>query len=176
VWRVRVSWCGAPSLTKGWVCNLLVKLLLGLARAVALGSKSRRTHNHTFTVSFEAPQLGGSGPRIYVPQEQSVQVLPLGSGFPFVGSYDSQGYGEGILTRLHTGDYWTSEVKLHCDRRSVGQFVLVSDPIWSRWPDFTFLWVTITFFLLHVGRPHPYPPWTGWFSRKSKSKVKVTLV
>jgi hypothetical protein len=36
----------SPSLTKGWVCNLLVQLLLGLARAVALGSKIRRTHDH----------------------------------------------------------------------------------------------------------------------------------
>jgi hypothetical protein len=34
---------GAPSLTRGWVCNLLIQLLLGLARALTLGSKSRRT-------------------------------------------------------------------------------------------------------------------------------------
>jgi hypothetical protein len=43
VWHLRVSWCGAPSLTKGWVCNLLAQLLLGLARAVTLWSKFRRT-------------------------------------------------------------------------------------------------------------------------------------
>jgi hypothetical protein len=43
--------------------------------------------------------------------------------------------------------------KLYCDRRSVGQFVLVSCPIWCRWPDVTFLWVTITFFIFHEGRP-----------------------
>jgi hypothetical protein len=38
-WRLRVSWCVAPSLTRRWVCNLLVlvQLLLGLARAVTLG-------------------------------------------------------------------------------------------------------------------------------------------
>jgi hypothetical protein len=42
--------------------------------------------------------------------------------------------------------------KIYCDRLWVGQFVLVSGPLWSRWPDFTF-WVTITFFLLYVGRP-----------------------
>jgi hypothetical protein len=28
------------------------------------------------------------------------------------------------------------KMKLYCDRRSVGQFVLVSGPLWSRWPDF----------------------------------------
>jgi hypothetical protein len=43
--------------------------------------------------------------------------------------------------------------RLYCDRRSVGQFVLVSGPLSGRWPDFKFLWVTVTFFLLHVGRP-----------------------
>jgi hypothetical protein len=33
----------APSLTRGRVSNVLIQLLLGLARAVTLGSKSRRT-------------------------------------------------------------------------------------------------------------------------------------
>jgi hypothetical protein len=28
-WQLRISWCGALCLTRGWVCNLLVKLLLG---------------------------------------------------------------------------------------------------------------------------------------------------
>jgi hypothetical protein len=55
LWRLRDSWCGAPSLTRGWACNLLVQLLLGLAKIVTLGSKSCRTHNHTFTVSSETP-------------------------------------------------------------------------------------------------------------------------
>jgi hypothetical protein len=45
------------------------------------------------------------------------------------------------------------EFESYCNRRSVAQFVLVSGPLWGRWPDFKFLWVTITFFLHHVGRP-----------------------
>jgi hypothetical protein len=121
--------------------------------------------------------------------------------------------------------------KWNRNRQSVGQFILASCPFWSRWPDVTFLWVTI-FLFFHVGRPlwredgpvicsamtqvqfqvilrpmvcqpvrlgdgahdrilislfdnyfllgvglsHPYPPWTGWCSPKSKSKVKVMLV
>jgi hypothetical protein len=36
----------APSLTRRRICNLLVQLLLGLARAVTLGSKSHITHGH----------------------------------------------------------------------------------------------------------------------------------
>jgi hypothetical protein len=36
-WQLWFSWCGASSLMRGWICNLLVHLLLGLARAVTLG-------------------------------------------------------------------------------------------------------------------------------------------
>jgi hypothetical protein len=40
---------------------------------------------------------------IYIPQEQGGPVIPLGTGFLYVASYDSQGYGGGILTRLYKG-------------------------------------------------------------------------
>jgi hypothetical protein len=36
---------------------------------------------------------------------------------------------------------------------SIDQFILVSGPFWGSWPDFNFLFLTITFFLLHVRRP-----------------------
>jgi hypothetical protein len=52
VWQLWVSWCGAPSLTRGWVCNLLVQLLLGLARAVTLRTKSRRAQDHILLSHF----------------------------------------------------------------------------------------------------------------------------
>jgi hypothetical protein len=79
VWRLRVSWCVAPSLTRGRVCNLLVQLLLGLARAVTLGSKSRRTHGHILLPHLRLPQPGGPGPCIYIPQEQGGPVIPPGA-------------------------------------------------------------------------------------------------
>jgi hypothetical protein len=44
VWQLRVSWFGAPSLTRGRVCRL--PLLLALASAVIFGSESRRTRGH----------------------------------------------------------------------------------------------------------------------------------
>jgi hypothetical protein len=103
----------APSLTRGWVCNLLVQLLLGLARAVTLGSKFRGPHDHILLSHLRLPQLGGPGPSIYIPQEQGGLAIPLGTPFPFVASYDSQGYGGGILTRLHTG-YILSQF-IYCD-------------------------------------------------------------
>jgi hypothetical protein len=64
-------------------------------------------------------------------------------------------------TRARLAKYgtWKKEVlgrnkwKSHYDRRSVSQFVLVSCPFWGKWSDVTFIWVTITFFIFHVGRP-----------------------
>jgi hypothetical protein len=60
----------ALSLTRGRVCNLLVQLLLGIARAVTLRSKSRRTHDYILLSYLRLPQPGGPGSRIYIPQEQ----------------------------------------------------------------------------------------------------------
>jgi hypothetical protein len=89
--------------TRGWVCNLLVQLFLVLSRTITLGAKSRRIHDHILLSHLRLPQPGGPGPHIYIPQEQGGPVIPPGTGFRFVASYDSQGCGGGILTRLHTG-------------------------------------------------------------------------
>jgi hypothetical protein len=99
--QLRVCYFVAPSLTRGRVCT--VQLLLGLARAVTLGSKSRRTHYHILLSHLRLPQLGGPGPRIYIPQEQGGPVIPRALCSLHVASYDSEGSGGGILTRLHTG-------------------------------------------------------------------------
>jgi hypothetical protein len=82
-WLLQVSWCGASSLTRRWVCNLLVQLLLSLARAVILGFKSRRTHDHILLSHLRLPQPGGPGPCIYIPQEQGSPVILPGTGFHF---------------------------------------------------------------------------------------------
>jgi hypothetical protein len=80
VGHLRYSCCGAPSLTRGRVCNLLIQFAINLRR------KSRRTHDHILLFN-----------------------LRLLSSL-FVASYDSQGYGGGILlvTRLHT-EYITTK-------------------------------------------------------------------
>jgi hypothetical protein len=57
VWHLRVSCSGAPSLTRRWVCNLLVQLLLGLARAVTLGSKYCRTQTLFYCLIWDSPNL-----------------------------------------------------------------------------------------------------------------------
>jgi hypothetical protein len=65
------------------VCNLLVRLLLGFARAVTLRSKSRRTDGHILLPHLRLPQPGGPVPRIYITQEQGCPVIYPDNGFPF---------------------------------------------------------------------------------------------
>jgi hypothetical protein len=72
-----------PSLTRRQVCNLLYKLFLGLARAITLGTKSRRIHGHILLSHLRLSQSGGPGPHIYIPQEQGGSVIPPVTGFPF---------------------------------------------------------------------------------------------
>jgi hypothetical protein len=72
------SSCGEPSLTRWRSCNLLVQLLRDLASVVTLRLRFPRTRDLIL-----------------------LSHLRLGSFF--VASYDSQGYGGGIPTCLHTG-------------------------------------------------------------------------
>jgi hypothetical protein len=85
---------------------------MGLSFTIPAGPR-QRSHSQVrvprdswphFSVSDSRhPQPGGPGPRIYIPQVQGGPVIPPGTGSIFVASYDSQGYGEGIRPRLHTG-------------------------------------------------------------------------
>jgi positive regulator of sigma E activity len=68
---------------RGRICRL--QFLLALASAVILGSESLGTGDHIYCLRFEASLL--------------------------VASYDSQGYGGGILPRLHT-EVTTAQVKV----------------------------------------------------------------
>jgi hypothetical protein len=77
--QLRLCCFVAPSLTRGRVCNLLVQLLLGLARAVTLGSKFRRTHGHILLPHLRLPQPGGPGSPIYIPKEQGGPVILPGA-------------------------------------------------------------------------------------------------
>jgi hypothetical protein len=80
--QFKVRYFVAPSLTRGWVCNLL--LLLVIACAFPLESGSRGTLDHILLSQFlRLPQPGEPGPCIYIPQEQGGSVISPGTGFPF---------------------------------------------------------------------------------------------
>jgi hypothetical protein len=74
--------CGALS-DERMDLKFTTQLLLGLARAVTLGSKSRRTHDYILLSHLRLLQPGGPGPRIYIPQEPGGPVIPPGTGFSF---------------------------------------------------------------------------------------------
>jgi hypothetical protein len=74
VWHLRSCFCGAPSLTRGWVC--LLYMLLALAAQ-----------------SFSGPSPLELATIFY--------CLRLETSL-FVAFYDSQGHGGGIRPRLHT--------------------------------------------------------------------------
>jgi hypothetical protein len=84
--QLRVCYFVVTSPTRGRVCNLLLLLV------------------HILLSKFlSLPQPRQPFPRIYIPQERSGPDIPPGTGFPFRRSYDSQGYGEDILSRLYAG-------------------------------------------------------------------------
>jgi hypothetical protein len=100
--QLQVCWCEAPSLTRGRVCRL--QLLLVLASAVILGSESRGTHDHILKYQIrDFPNLKGHIPLFIFPRNRVAQLCPQALGSLFIVSYDSQGYGGGIWTRLRTG-------------------------------------------------------------------------
>jgi hypothetical protein len=163
--RLQASWCGAPSLTGGWVCNLLIQLLLGLARAVTLVSKSRRTQNHILRFHLRLPQPEGLCPCIYIPQEQGGPVIPPGTGIPFCRLWRLAGLWWRYLTRLHMGHYKTkylvpisfwspyiAEKKLYCgprqtleswQRYSVDSVLCAfksNCKVWEMWRGLCILW------------------------------------
>jgi hypothetical protein len=116
--QLRVCWCGAPSLTRGRVCSL--QLLLVLASAVILGSKSRGTHGHILPSQiWEIHQPGSKGPSIYNSRNRVAQLYPQALGSLFVAPHDSQGYGGGIRTRLDAGFYpsWLLYITWHGPNR-----------------------------------------------------------
>jgi hypothetical protein len=80
--RLRVYWCGVPSLTRGLVCRL--QLLLSLVSKVILKVRVLRDSWPYFTISdSRLPQPGRPGHRIYIPHDQGDLVIPPDTGFPF---------------------------------------------------------------------------------------------
>jgi hypothetical protein len=78
-------------------------LLLTLVSAVILSSESRVTRdNILLSLIRDSPTLDGQVPVFICPRNRVAQLYPRVLGSIFVASYNSQGYGGGILTRLHT--------------------------------------------------------------------------
>jgi hypothetical protein len=76
----------------------------GPCQTVILGSESRETYDHILLSQIrDCPNLEGQVAVFISPRKKVAQLYPQALGSLFVASYDSQGYGGRILTRLHTG-------------------------------------------------------------------------
>jgi hypothetical protein len=84
--------------------DLSFTIAAGLASVVILGSESRRTQNHILLSQiWDSPILEGQVSIFISPRNREVQLYPQALGSLFIAFYDSQGYGGGIRTLLHTG-------------------------------------------------------------------------
>jgi hypothetical protein len=94
--------CVTSSLMIGWVCRL--QLLMTIASAIILRSECLGTHDHILLSHIrDSPNLEGQVPVFISQRMRPAQFYPQTLGSLFVASYDSQGYGRGIRTRLQTG-------------------------------------------------------------------------
>jgi hypothetical protein len=89
------------SLTRERVCRL--QLLLVLASALILGSESCGTRDHILLSQIrDSHNLEGQIPVFKSPRNRVAQLYPQALASLFVASYESQGYGGGIRSHLHT--------------------------------------------------------------------------
>jgi hypothetical protein len=87
------------SLMRGWVCRL--QLLLAFASAVILRSESRETHGQILLSQIRGSSNLEEEVLIFISPRNRVDSLRSQAlGSLFVASYDSQGYGGSIRTRL----------------------------------------------------------------------------
>jgi hypothetical protein len=85
VWNLRSCIYWAPSLTRGRVC---------------ISQCPSRSEPETilYCLIWDSPNLEGQVPIFISPRNRVAQLYPQALGFLYVVSYDSQGYGGGILT------------------------------------------------------------------------------
>jgi hypothetical protein len=96
----------APSLTRGLVCNLLYHCFWALPEQSLLGRSLAELTTIFYCLIWYSPNLEGQVPVFISPRNRVAQLYPRALGSLYVASYDSPGYGGGILTRLHTGCFW----------------------------------------------------------------------
>jgi hypothetical protein len=101
--QMRVCYFVAPSLTRGRVRNLLYNCLWALPELSLLGRSPAELMTIFYCLISESNNVEGQVPVFISPRNNVSQLYPRALGSLFVASYDSQGCGGGILTRLHTG-------------------------------------------------------------------------
>jgi hypothetical protein len=80
--------------------------MLDLASAVIFGSEPRGIHDHILLSQIpDSPNLEGHVPVFISPKHMVAKLYPQALRSLFVVSYDLKGYGGGLRTRLHMGQF-----------------------------------------------------------------------
>jgi hypothetical protein len=101
--QLRVCYFVASSLTRGRVCNLLYNCLWALPEQSLLGRSPAELTTIFYCLIWDSFNLEGQVPVFISSRNRVAQLYPRALGSLYVASYDSQGSGGGIPTRLHTG-------------------------------------------------------------------------
>jgi hypothetical protein len=101
--QLRICYFVAPSLTRGQVCNLLYNCFWALPEQSHLGQSPAELTAVFYCLIWDSTNLEGQVPVFISPRNGMAQLYPRAMSSLFVASYNKQGYGRSILTRLHTG-------------------------------------------------------------------------
>jgi hypothetical protein len=114
--QLRVCYFVAPSLTRGRVCNLVCNCFWALPEQSLLGRSPAELTAIFYCFIWDSTNLEGQVPVFISPRNRVAQLYPRTLGSLSVASYDSRGYGGGIIICLHTGQtmyvLYTSGLKL----------------------------------------------------------------
>jgi hypothetical protein len=144
--QLRLWYLVAPSLTRGRVCNLLYNCFWALPEQSLLGRSPAELTTIFYCLIWDSPNLEGQVPVFISSRNKVAQLYPRALGSLSVASYDLQGYGGGILTRLHTCLPQKFKFKLYCDRQSVLPLLEQVTRCYISLSDNTFI-------IFHVGHP-----------------------
>jgi hypothetical protein len=98
--------------------GLSFTIAAGLASAVILRSEDGGTHDHILLSQIrDSPNLEGQVPVFIPPRNRVAQLYPQALCSFFVFTYDSQGYGGGITTSLHTVTKWYIKIQFVPQRK-----------------------------------------------------------
>jgi hypothetical protein len=101
--QLRVYYFVATSLTRGRVCHLLYNCFWALPEQSLIGRSPAEITAIFYCLIWDFPNLEAQVPVFISPRNRVAQLYPRALGSPFVVSYDTQGSGGGIPTRLHMG-------------------------------------------------------------------------
>jgi hypothetical protein len=112
--QLRVCYLVAPSLTRGWVCNLLYTCFWALPEQSLLGRSPAELTAIFYCINWDSLSLEGQVPVFISPRKMVAQLYPRALGSLFVASYDSLGYRSTVSLHYYYCYYLKCIMGLAC--------------------------------------------------------------